>query len=321
MIKILCTIFFGIALSTSALSEDWPARPIKLVVPLGAGSAVDAIGRLISKPLSERLGMTVYVENIPGASGILAGQMVAKSAPDGYTLLLASNTVISSNMFLFKKLPYNPVTDFASIGLVANHSAFVISASSHLPVSSLAELISYARANPGKVSYAMDVSSSMAFMIGRSLEARAQIDMQMIPYKSPGQALEDTVAGLTQVFIGPIGPQSGLIQDHKLKALAVSTETRFPGWESIPAVAETLPGFNFEGILFLITPVRTPNDIITRLNGALAEVLRDPALVQRIRQLGFDAPGAETPQAVDKILTADRAMWAELTKQFNIERH
>ena len=319
-ISILCALCFGLMMVTFALAEDWPARPIKLVVPLGAGSAVDVIARLISKPLSQGLGTTVYIENIPGASGILAGEAVAKAAPDGYTLLLSSNTVVSSNMFLFKSLPYDPVSDFVSIGMVANHSAFVISASSSLPVSSLSELIAYARANPGKVSYAVDVSSSMAFMIGRSLESRASIDMQMVPYKSAGQALEDTASGQTQVYIGPIGPQAGLIKDHKLKALAVSTATRFPGAEEIPAVAETLPSFNFEGILFLMAPRGTPSDIINRLNGALGGVLQDQELVQRIRQLGFDAPGARTPAVVDKMLTADRAMWAELTKKFNIER-
>jgi len=314
---LLCSVILN--LPQLARADDWPARPIRLVVPVAAGAGLDILARNISDSMSKQIGVTVFVENVPGASSMIATSTAAKAKPDGYTLLMSTNTALSANMVLFKSLPYDPVKDFVPVAMIADGSGFLVSANPNMPFQDMPSLIAYAKANPGKLKYGVDASSSFAPMIGRALERRAGISLQMVPYKNGAQAVQDAAAGDTQLLIGPNVQADPYFKNGRLRRIAMAGADRFPGAPTVPTIGETLPGFKFDGFTAIVTRTGTDPAIITRLNRAMTAVMKESEIIARVTQLGFTTSGASTPERMETVIREDRELWRQLAQEFKIE--
>ncbi len=312
-------VFAATLVAGHALGQEWPARPIKMIVPSGPGLSADILARLMSERLSRQLGQQMFVENIAGAAGMVGGQAAARSAPDGYTLYLGLAAALSSNLFLFKSMPYDPVRDFAPVAMVSESGPFVISVHPDLPVRTLPELIAHAKANPGKLSYAIDASSGYQVVIGQLLTKRAGIDMVPVPYRATAQVLQDTAAGTTQLMISAVAAVEGFVQSGKLRRIAITSAQRFPGLDDLPTVAETLPGFRVDGWLAVVAPAGTPDPVIARLNREIDAFIKEPETQARLRAMGFATRSAGTPQSIRAFIRSEIDAWAALTKELNIQ--
>ncbi len=276
-------------------AQSWPTRPIKLIVPTGPGLATDIMARLLGDSVSRSLGQQVYVENMPGASGVLGAQAAARAAPDGYTFFFANASGLTSNMFLIKSIPYDPTRDYAAVAMVSASGPFVVAVHPDLPVKSLPELIAYGKAQPGKLSYAVDATSGYGVVVGKLLNKRGGIGMVEVPYRATAQMLQDTAAGTTQLMISAVAPSDAFVKAGKLRRIAISSEKRFPGLEDLPTIGETLPGFVIDGWFAVVAPAGTPAPIIARLNREIAQFLANAEIRQRMIAFGLGPSGPSTP--------------------------
>ncbi len=300
-------------------TQTWPARPIKLIVPSGPGLSADVLARLMSERLSHQLGQQMFVENIAGAAGMVGGQAAARAVPDGYTLYLGLAAALSSNLFLFKSVPYDPIRDFIPVAMLSESGPFVISVQSELPFKVLPDLISYAKANPGKLSYGIDASSGYQVVIGQLLAKRAGIDMVQVPYRSTAQVMQDTAAGTTQLMISAVAAVEGFVQSGKVRRIAITSSQRFPGLEDLPTVAETLPDFRVDGWLAVVAPTGTPEPIVARLNREIDIFIKAPETQLRLRAMGFATKSAGTPESIRGFIRSEIDAWGALVKELNIQ--
>ena len=190
--------------------QSWPTRPIRLIVPTGPGLGTDIMARLLADGVSRTLGQQIYVENVPGASGITGAQQAARATPDGYTLFFANASTFTSNMFMLKSIPYDPMRDFTAVAMVSNQGPVVVSVYPELPVKTLPELIAYGKAQPGKLSYAVDATSGLGVVVGRLLNKRGGIGMVEVPYRTTAQMMQDTSVGTTQVMLSSFAAVEGI---------------------------------------------------------------------------------------------------------------
>jgi tripartite-type tricarboxylate transporter receptor subunit TctC len=318
-VRFAMSIGVAMALANTAMAQDWPTRPIKLIVPSGPGLSADVLARLMSDRISRQLGQQMFVENIAGAAGMIGGQAAARSAPDGYTFYLGLAAALSSNLFLFKSVPYDPVRDFTPVAMVSESGPFVISVKADLPYKTLADLIADAKANPGKLSYGIDASSGYQAVIGKLLTKRAGIEMVAVPYRSTAQVLQDTAAGNTQLMISAVAPVEGFVRAGKLRRIAITSGQRFLGLEDLPTVAETLPGFRVDGWLAVVAPAGTPEPIVMRLNREIEAFIKDPETQTRLRAMGFMTKSAGTPESIKAFIGSEIEAWRALVKELDIE--
>jgi tripartite-type tricarboxylate transporter receptor subunit TctC len=242
-------IVAGDATAQMQPGQNWPARPIKLIVATGPGLATDIMARLLSEGVSRTLGQQMFVENMPGASGIVGAGAAARAPNDGYTFFFANASGLTSNMFLIKSLPYDPVRDYTPVAMVCDSGPFVVAVHPDLPVKTLAELIAYAKAQPGKLSYAVDASSGFGVVAGKLMNKRAAMEMVEVPYRATAQMLQDAVMGTVQLMISSVAASDAFVKAGKLRRIAISSNRRFPGMEDLPTIGETLPGFVVDGWL------------------------------------------------------------------------
>jgi tripartite-type tricarboxylate transporter receptor subunit TctC len=308
-----------VVVAGGAQADTWPTRPIKLIVPTGAGHAVDIMARVLATGVSQTLGQTVYVENMPAASGFLGAQTTARAEPDGYTFLFAPASLMSSNMFLFKSLPYDPTKDFAAVAMVCDQGPMVVTVNLDLPVKTVPELIAHGKANPGKLSYAVDATSGFGVAAGRLLNKRGQIGMVEIPYRSSPQMAQDTMAGVTQLMVGSMPPVAGAVKAGKLRWIAVSSEQRFPGLDDLPTVAETLPGFRIDGWFVVVAPAGTPAPILQRLNRQIDAVFKSAEIRQRALGFGLVVSDAGTPESTMAFIRSEQERWRGLVQELGME--
>jgi tripartite-type tricarboxylate transporter receptor subunit TctC len=308
-----------IVLAGAAHADIWPARPIKLIVPTGPGHAVDIMARVLATGVTQTLGQTVYVENMPAASGFLGAQTTARAEPDGYTFLFAPASLMSSNMFLFKSLPYDPTKDFAAVAMVCDMGPMVVTVNLDLPVRTVPELIAHGKANPGKLSYAVDATSGFGVAAGRLLNKRGQIGMVEIPYRSSPQMAQDTMAGVTQLMVGSMPPVAGAVKAGKLRWIAVSSEQRFPGLDDLPTIAETLPGFRIDGWFVVVAPAGTPAPIMQRLNRQIDAGFKSAEIRQRALGFGLGVSDAGTPESTAAFIRAEQQRWRGLVQELGME--
>lgn len=294
---------------------QYPNKPVKLVVPFAAGSATDSIARVVAQGLSERLGQPVIVDPKPGASGQIAADFVAKSAPDGYTLFMTTNTSHSANPAMFKKLPYDPIKDFSPI-LLVGEVPFVLVVNNDVPVKTTAELIAYAKANPGKLSF--PYASSTAQVAGETLRVMSGIDAVAIAYKSSPQAATDLISGQTQFYFIDFGTGLPHIRSGRMRALAASAK-RTPLLPDLPAVSETLPGFSLTSWNGVLAPAGTPKEIVAKLNADLRAVLARTEVRDRLTNIGLEVMGSGTPEEFGAFLQAELAKWAKWVKDAGIK--
>ena len=249
---LLCTLLLGWA--GTAEAQSWPSRPIKLIVPSGPGSASDVIARLTGDGLTRALGQPVIVENQAGASGIVAHQNAARAAPDGYTLLFTGSSGLATNLVTFKSLPYDVGRDFVPISNIVDIGAQMLSVNVDLPVQSLPDLIEYAKANPGKLTYGVDVTAGASPVAARLLNKRANLGMTEVPYRSAAQMVQDAASGVVPVLIASLAVTNAMVQAGKLRYLAISSTKRFPILPDIPTMNETVPGVAMDGWFTLMAP-------------------------------------------------------------------
>jgi tripartite-type tricarboxylate transporter receptor subunit TctC len=305
--------------ASTAQAQSWPTRPVKFVVPYGPGIGIDIMARMIADRLSRRLGRPVIVENQPGANSTIGTQNVARAEPDGYTLLFTGNSPLTANVYLLKSLPYDPRKAFDAVAMIADRGPFIISVNPNLPITTLAELIDYAKARPGQMNYAYDSSSAYNWVVGQYLNRRAGIELLAVPYRTTSQAFQDTLAGVTQAAVGSVAAGAPFTQSGKLRRLAITSKGRFPGSEELPTFDETLPGFRLEGFLPLMAPAGLPVEVGQRLNTEVGQVLQEKEVLQRMASFGYATSGAETPDAVNQRLRDDRDMWSTFAKDLNIQ--
>jgi len=313
----LCLVATLVASNT--LAQEWPSRPIKLVVPSGPGLGADILARLLSERMSQRLGQPMVVENLAGAAGMIGGQAVARAAPDGYTFYFGLAGALSSNLVLFKSVPYDPIRDFTPVGMVSESGPFVISVNAEAPYKSLADVIAYAKANPGKLSYGIDASSGYQAVVGKLLAKRAGVELLAVPYRATAQVMQDTASGVNPMMISAVAAVQGFAQSGKVRRIAITSAQRFPGLDDVPAVAETLPGFRVDGWLAVVAPAGTPDPIVTRLNREIDAFVKEPAIQQRLLSLGFATKSAGTPESIKAFMKSEIDAWKTMAAELNIE--
>jgi tripartite-type tricarboxylate transporter receptor subunit TctC len=303
----------------SASAQPWPTRPIKLIAPVSAGIATDVMARMLSERMSRSIGQQIYVENVPGASGTIGTAAAARAVPDGYTLLFATSGMLSTNKFLFKSLPFDLDRDFTPVSVVCTGTAFAISVYPALPARSLPELIALAKTKPGQLTYATDISSGLAGIIGDLLSRRAGIVMVQVPYKTTAQAIQDTMAGNTDLIISATQSVEGFVRAGKLRRIAITAAHPILGMEDSPPITETLPGFKFEGWFAVVAPAGTPRDVITRLSLAINVVLNDPEAATQLSELGCAPNKDGTPELAAVFLERERELWRGIVQELGIK--
>jgi tripartite-type tricarboxylate transporter receptor subunit TctC len=309
------TASLAVAAPASA-ADEYPSRPIRLVVPFDAGSGTDTVARLTAKLLGEKLNASVIVENKAGANGSIAAEYVAHSAPDGYTLFMTTNTSHSANPFLMKDLPYDPVKDFAPVSRMGN-LPFMLVIDPKLPVHSLHELIEYIHAHPG-LNYAS--GNSTGIVSGATLAKMANLQMQHVPYKSTPQAMNAVIGGQVQLMFVDFTAGIGNVRGGKLRALGVTTAERSALLPDLPPLASEpeLKGFDITSWNGIFAPAGTPRPVVDKLNKALVAIVSDPANVDQFKKFGFEAFGS-TPDELGKFVVAELDRWSHLVKNAGIK--
>ena len=291
---------------------DYPSRPIRIVVPFAAGGPSDIMARTLAQKLTLAWGQPVVVDNRTGAAGIIGADAVAKSAPDGYTLLQAQvgDTI---SLSLYSKLPYNFEKDFAPITL-AGLTPFILVAHPSVPARDLRELIALAKAKPGTLSFGSSGAGTASHLAGELLKSSAGIDITLVPYKGQAPATGDLLGGqISMMFNNPVTSLAH-VKTGKLRALAVSTGKRFSQLPEVPTVAESgLPGFDVGFWLGALAPAGTPRPIVDKLNAAMVKALREPDVVERLAGLGVEIVG-NSPDEFARVIRADIVKWAKVVK-------
>lgn len=299
------------ALSSHLWAQGYPSRPITLVVFLPAGAIPDIIARLIGDALSKRLGQPIIVENRPGAGGNLALQAVARAPADGQTLLLlASPHAVNVSLY-----PNNPVSLTRDIVPVAslNRDTFVLLVNPSMPAKTVAEFITYAKANPGKINLSSNGTGNLPHLAGELFKTATGIETQHVPYRGSPAALAALTAGDVHALFDTVGVSLTLIQSSKLRALGVSSTERIRALPDVPTIAETVPGYTVSGWLGIGVPQGTPGEIVQRLNREINAVLNEPAIKSRLTDLASD-PFVTTPAEFAKFTAADAEKWAKVVK-------
>src|SRR5882757_1516075 len=295
-------------------SQAWPTRPIKLVVPTGPGAATDVMARLVADGIGRGLGQPVVVENLAGASGLVAHQTVARAAADGYTLLFTNTSGMAINPVSFKQLPYDPAKDFTAVAMVCSLGPQMLSVNAELPVKTVPEFLAYAKAQRGKLTIAFDTTAGAAAFGAKLLNRRADLGLTEVPYRSAAQMTQDVASGVNQVMMSSIAAANAMVQAGKVRRLAVTSQARFPSLPDLPTLAEHVPGIVMNGFFAIVAPAGTPPTIVTRLNEQVGDYLKVPELQQRLLGFGLATEGAGTPQSTAELIRSEQELWRGLAR-------
>jgi tripartite-type tricarboxylate transporter receptor subunit TctC len=305
-------------LSEHALAQNYPTKSVRLIVPFAPGGNVDVTARGIAPGLSEVLGQSVIVENRAGAGGVIGADLVAKAAPDGYTLLLGTNSTFSIAPAVYPKVPYNPVTDFAPISLVAS-TPIVLVVRSSSPAKTIKDLIALAKANPGRLMMASGGTGSSNHLVGELFQSLTDVKFTHIPYKGAAPAAVDLLGGRVDLLFDQLSTAAPRIKSGEFRALVVTSKTRAALLPDVPTMAEsTLPDFELLNVAGLLAPAGTPAEIIDKLNAAIHKVLNQPAVKERFAAVGVDT-GGSTPGEFGAFIKQDFAQWTKVVKDANIK--
>jgi tripartite-type tricarboxylate transporter receptor subunit TctC len=321
-VKLLARALFVCALALLAApanAQSWPSRPVKLIVPTGPGAATDVMARLVADGVSRTLGQPMVVENMPGASGILAHQAAARAAPDGYTLLFTNTSGMAINLISFKQLPYDPTRDFTAVALVCSLAPQMLSVNAELPVVSVGELISYAKANPGKLSIAFDTTAGAAAFGAKLFNKRAGLGLVEVPYRSAAQMTQDVASGINPVMMSSPAAANAVVQAGKVRRLAVTSSKRFPALPDLPSLSETIPGLVMNGLFSIVAPTGTPAEVVARLNREIARYLEGADVQQRLLALGLATEGAGTPENAAQTIRREQELWRAVAQELGVE--
>jgi tripartite-type tricarboxylate transporter receptor subunit TctC len=304
---------FSTNLSVGA-PKDWPNKPIRIIVPYAPGGIADTVARIIAPMFQDALNQSVIIESKTGASGTVGTSFVAKSSPDGYTLLLglAAPQTLSQHL---GKIDYDGVKDFAAITLI-NKNPLVLLVNPSLPINSISEFIEYAKTNPGKLNFSG--AGGLTQFAGEIFKARVGINMVHIPYRGGAPAVTAAVAGESQLTFANFSDAIPWIDSGKLRALGVTSASRFPLSPKIPAISETLPGFAVDGWSGLFAPAGTPPEIVNRLASIVREGFKDPAIRKRMESIGA-IPGGDSPEEFSKFVKQESLKWGNFVAETGIK--
>jgi tripartite-type tricarboxylate transporter receptor subunit TctC len=303
----------ALAFSRAAPAEDYPSHPVTMVVAFTPGGPSDVLARVIGKRFNEILHQPFIVENRPGAGGNIAAEQVARSAPDGYTLLMGNNSILATNAALYKKLNYDPEKDFIPISLIGTQANILV-VNPSVPANSMAELIALAKANPGKLNFASSGHGAAAHLAGELFKTEAKINIVHVAYKGAAPALQDVIAGHVQMMFATAASVVGLIRDGKVRALAVTTPKRTAVMPDLPTVDELgIKGFDATTWHGLVAPAGTPKEIVDTLQFAVVAALKDPTTRKVLMQLGVDIIGS-TPAEFDAYIKSEIPKWTAVVK-------
>lgn len=297
-----------------AAFAEYPDRPIRLVVPFPAGGGADTLARLVMPRVAQALDATIVIDNRPGAGGNVGAELVARAAPDGYTLLYGTNGTHAINAALYGNLRFDPVRDFAPVSRMTVIAAMLI-VNPEVPANSVAELVAYAKTRPGKLNFASAGNGTTSHLAGEMFRSMAGIDIVHVPYRGGALAAADLVGGQVQLMIDVMPNAYPLAKGGRVRGLAVSTGARFPAAPSYPTIAESgLPGFEISAWDGVFAPAGTPAAIVERLNAAIRRALDDRGLRETLLAHGAQA-GPDTPDEFARFIAAEAEKWAKLVRQ------
>jgi tripartite-type tricarboxylate transporter receptor subunit TctC len=318
-VKLMVAGALGIApVGVLAQSAGYPVKPVRWVVPFPPGGSADIMGRMIGQDLAKSLGQQVVIENRAGASAIVGSEYVAKSPPDGYTLLQANVSQMTIHPSLYPRLPYDPLKDFAPVTVLGIVTSVMVTTPS-LPVNSVRELISLAKKRPAQLNFTSSGAGSSTHLTGELLKQRAGIAMTHINYKGSGPALTDVMAGFVEIMFENLPSALPFINAGKLKVLAVTGKDRSPVLKAVPTLAESgFPGFDMVSWQALVAPAGTSRPIIDKLNTEVAKVLKTPEMKEKMAGLGADVV-ANSPEQFAQYLREETAKWSKIVKDAGIK--
>ncbi len=303
------------ALACAAQAQNFPTRQVTLVVPFTAGGPTDVIARLMTQKLTEAWSRPVVIEYKPGAGTVIGIDSVAKSVPDGHTIGIVVSSY-SINPALRKSMPYDTLRDLSGVTLLTSFS-MAIAANPNVPFNDVKGMVEYAKRNPGKLAFATPGAGGTSHLSGELLNGIAGIDMLHVPYKGSAPAQTDVIGGRVQLMFDPLFSVMPFVRGGKLKMIAVTAERRVPGFELLPSVAETYPGFNVTGYLGFVVPAATPRAIVRKIQVDSAAAMKVPDLAARITELGNQAVGS-TPEEFDAFVATDMQKWVKVIREAKI---
>ena len=307
----------GIAATAPTAAQNYPTRSVRIIAPFPAGGSSDLVARILAQKLTEMNGQPFIVDNRPGAGGTLGTELGAKAAPDGYTLTVGNVAPTAVNVSLFKKLPYDPVQDFAPIALSAVGTTVLVVHPS-LPVRTTKELIALAQAKPGQLNYGSGGSGTPAHLTGELFRYMAKVNIVHVPYKGTGQSVNDLIAGHIQFIFASMPVGLPHVKTGRLRGIAVTSEKRSALAPELPTVAEIIPGFQFDSWWGLVAPAKTPNDIIMKLNGQLLQIVKQADVKERFAALGLE-PRGTSPQEYAAFIKSEIDKVAKIAKAIGLQ--
>jgi len=301
----------------AARAQDYPTRPVTIVIPFAAGGAGDILARMLSPRLEKTFGKPFVVENKPGAGGVIGAVAAAKAAPDGHTIMIAPSPVMAVNVTLFKQLPYDPATDFVPLAMAAQ-TPFVLVVNPSLPIKSVTDLIAYVKTQKGKVSYATAGPGVPHHLFAELLKSMTGIEMSPVPYKGSVPAITDVVAGHVPLMFVDLGPALSIIQAGKVRAVGVSTGARIPALPDVPPVNDTVRGFDVASWQMVVAPAKTPRAVVDRLHAELTTQLASPDLSAQIAKTGMLPMVTPSVEDLQAFVKSEIARWGKVVQQAGI---
>jgi tripartite-type tricarboxylate transporter receptor subunit TctC len=307
----------ALLVAAGSWAQSYPNRPVRIIVPFAPGGATDIVTRVVAQPLTEMWGQSIVVDNRAGAGGNIGADLAAKATPDGYTLFMPSGSVMTANQHMYAKLPFNAEKDFIPVTNVASGPQ-VVAVANAVAAKSIKDLIALAKAKPGAVTFGSAGIGTQTHLAAENFLFTARIDATHVPYKGEGPALTDLVGGQIQLLTPNLAASIGFINQGRIRALAITSKQRVPQLPNVPAVAETLPGFENLGWFGLVAPTGTPKPILDKIYADLVKVLQGADIKRRFDELGM-APVGNTPAAFGKAMKEESARWAVVIRERNLK--
>jgi len=313
-IGILAIAALGAFVSVAAQAQQYPSRPVTIVVPFAAGGGSDLLARLVAQKLEEKLGKPFIIENRPGAGTTLAAMQAVRATPDGYTLMQATSSTMAINVTMQKKMPYEPLKDLVPVALLSS-SPFFLVVKTDSPVKTVADLIKLAKEKPDGLNYGSGGPGSMHHLSTELLQSMTGIKMTHVPYKATPPAMNDLIAGHIQVLFGDTTSTLPFIQQGTVRGVAVTTVKRSPAAPDIPAVAETVPGYESASWQMLVAPGATPPEVIALLNREVHAIFSNPAVIQELTKRGIGPALTGTPAEVNDFVKKEIVRWSDVVRR------
>ena len=305
------------SLASLAQAQSWPDKPVKWVLSQPPGSGPDNVARLLADRLSKQWGQAVVIDNKPGGQNTIGAQAAARAAPDGQTFYFATTAALITNPLLFKTLPYEPAKDFVPVAFIAR-SPFAILVRADSPLQTIEELVAKSKAAPGSFTLGNEGPRTFSGMISRLLAARAKVELNQVAYSAVGVGVQDTLGGHVDALVADLASTASLVKSGKLRLLAVTSAQRVAGFEAVPALAESLPGFEMVGWFAIVAPTGTPAAVVQRANRDVNALLKEREVADRIAAIGPLADGSMGIEQVGAFLQAEHTRWAAITKEIGV---